>query len=68
MAKFECEKCSETLELSVHTIKVVGGKVISPEAKCCGVYMKAIRENKGLGTALMRPGGKVRGKNGLTTD
>ena len=68
MAKFECETCGEKLELASHTIKVLDGKVISPEAICCDQYMKGIRENKGLGTVLSRPGGKVRGKNGLTTD
>ena len=55
MAKFECETCGEKLELASHTIKVLDGKVISPEAICCDQYMKGIRENKG-------------GKNGLTTD
>ena len=68
MAKFECETCGEKLELSSHTMEVIDNKVVSPEAECCGTYMKGIRENKGLGTVLSRPGGKVRGKNGLTTD
>jgi len=66
MAKFECEICGEKLELSSHTMKVVDGKVVAPEATCCNTYMKSIRENKGFGSAIMRPGGKVRGKNGLT--
>jgi len=67
MAKFECETCGEKLELSSHTMKVVDGKVVASEAMCCNTYMKSIRENKGFGSAIMRPGGKVRGKNGLTT-
>ena len=53
------------LELSTHTMKVEGGVIVSPEAICCDTYMESIRENKGLGTVLSRPGGKVRGKNGL---
>jgi hypothetical protein len=68
MAKFECLVCGEKLEIAKHTIKVLDGKVVSPEAMCCDKYMKGIRENEGLGTVLSRPGGKVRGKNGLNTD
>lgn len=68
MAKFKCVLCSTTLELSKHTIKVVDVKAVSPEAMCCGLYMESVREGKGFGTIMSRPGGKVRGKSGLTTD
>ena len=67
MAKFKCNVCDGELELDKHTMKVVDGNVVSPEAMCCDTYMHSIRENKGFGAAIMRPGGKVRGKNGLTT-
>ena len=62
MAKFECEACGEKLELSTHTIKVEDGKVVSDEAICCDQYMKGIRENKGLGGIIKKPGGTVSGK------
>jgi len=69
MAKFKCNTCNSKLELSTHTIKVVAGMVVSPDAMCCNTYMKSIKENAGFGAALSRPGGKVRGKNdGLRTN
>lgn len=68
MAKFKCALCSTTLEITKHTIKIVETKAVSTEAMCCGLYMESIREGGGFGTVLSRPGGKVRGKNGLTTD
>tara|TARA_R100001244_G_scaffold122395_1_gene92037 strand:- start:371 stop:580 length:210 start_codon:yes stop_codon:yes gene_type:complete len=69
MAKFKCNTCNAKMELSIHTIKVVEGVVVSPEAMCCDTYMESIRSNKGFGTALMRYGGKVRGKSdGLRTN
>ena len=69
MAKFTCSLCNNNVELTKHVIKVVDGKVVCPDAKCCDTYMKHIRENAGLGSALSRPGGKVRGKNdGLRTN
>ena len=63
MAKFKCNVCNGELELDKHTIKITEEGAVSPEARCCGTYMTAIRENKGFGKAIMRPGGKVRGKN-----
>ena len=63
MAKFKCTVCKSELELSTHTIKVVDGKVVSPEAMCCDTYMSSVREHKGFGTVLSRPGGRARGKN-----
>ena len=69
MAKFKCNTCNSKIELSTHTIKIVEGIVVSPNARCCNTYMESIGENKGFGTALIRPGGKVRGKNdGLRTN
>jgi len=62
MAKFECMTCGEELELAKHTMKVIGGRVVSPEAMCCGYHMKAVRENKGLGGIIKKPGGTVSGK------
>ena len=62
MAKFECKVCGKTLELSTHTMQVVDCKVIAKEAMCCEVYMDSVKENKGFGSAIKRPGGKVRGK------
>jgi len=62
MARFKCSKCNKELELSSHTIKLINELIVSPEAMCCETYMIAIRENKGFGGAIMRPGGKVRGK------
>ena len=69
MAKFICSLCEESVELTKHVIKVVDGKVVCPDAKCCNTYMDQIRENAGFGSALSRPGGTVRGKNdGLRTN
>jgi|TARA_Y100000015_G_scaffold41276_1_gene47191 hypothetical protein len=62
MAKFECKVCGKTLELSTHTMQVVDCKVVAKEAMCCEVYMDSVKENKGFGSAIKRPGGKVRGK------
>jgi len=62
MAKFECKTCGEKLELSKITLEVINGKVVSPEAECCGTYMKSIRENHGLGGIIKKPGGTVSGK------
>ena len=62
MAKFECNVCGGGLELDSHTMKVVDGRVVSPEAVCCEQYMHSIRENKGLGGIIKRPGGTVSGK------
>jgi hypothetical protein len=67
MAKFKCNVCGGELELDKHTMKVMNGNVVSPEAMCCDQYMYSIRENKGFGGIIKRPGGTVRGKNGLTT-
>ena len=63
MAKFKCNKCNKELELAKHTIKVEDGMIVSPEAMCCEIYMESVRENHGFGKAIMRPGGKVKGKN-----
>ena len=63
MAKFVCLKCDSTLDLLSHTIKIVGDKVVSPEATCCNDYMSETKEKGGgLGGIIKRPGGKIRGK------
>ena len=62
MAKFECKICGEKRELSFHTLKMVNGEIVSPEAKCCLTYMKSIRSNKGFGGIIKKPDGKVGGK------
>jgi hypothetical protein len=42
---------------------VKDGKVVYPETVCnCGEQMKDVTKFEGFGSAIMRPGGKVRGK------
>jgi hypothetical protein len=43
-------------------MKVVDGNVVAPEAMCCDTYMESIREHKGFGGVITKPGGKVGGK------
>jgi hypothetical protein len=62
MAKFKCSKCDKELELMKHSMKIVDGSIVSPEATCCDEYMKTIKENGGLGGIIKRPGGRIRGK------
>ena len=61
MAKFKCKVCNSNVrEISKHTIKVVDGEVVCPEAVCCDEYMESIREEgKGFGGIIKRPGGTV---------
>ena len=61
MAKFKCNVCNSNVrEISKHTIKVIDGKVVCPEAVCCDEYMESIREEgKGFGGIIKRPGGTV---------
>jgi len=65
MAKFTCKKCNNSIELDEYTISVKDGKLVTPQAYCkeCKEYMIQHNEFNGWGKALMRPGGKVRGKN-----
>jgi len=63
MAKFKCDKCKRNLELAKHSIKVVDGLVVSPEAFCCENYMTSIKEKgKGFGGIIKKPNGTVSGK------
>jgi len=62
MAKFKCTLCSSELELNKCTIKVIEDKIASPEAVCCDNYMEPVRSNKGFGSIILKPGGKVGGK------
>ena len=63
MSKFICEECNKEIKLAKHSIKVVDGQVVTPEAICCKKYMKSIKEKgDGLGTAMVGKGGIVRGK------
>jgi hypothetical protein len=62
MAKFKCIKCDKEISLLKHTIKVVDESIVSPEAVCCGEYMKSIKEGGGFGGIIKRPDGKVSGK------
>lgn len=62
MAKFKCTQCAKELELLKHSMKVVDGNVVAPEAMCCDTYMESIREHKGFGGVITKPGGKVGGK------
>ena len=61
MAKFKCNVCNSNIrEISIHTIKIVDGEVVCPEAVCCDEYMESIREEgKGFGGIIKRPGGTV---------
>ena len=61
MAKFKCNVCNSNVrEISKHTIKVIDGEVVCPEAVCCDQYMESIREEgKGFGGIIKRPGGTV---------
>lgn len=54
--------CGKVVELSKHTIEVVDGKVVCPDAKCCDEYMKSIKENKGFGGIIKKANGTVSGK------
>ncbi len=54
--------CGNVVELSKHTIEVVDGKVVCPDAKCCDEYMKSIKENKGFGGIIKKANGTVSGK------
>ena len=54
--------CGKIKELTKHKIKVVDGKVVCPDAMCCEEYMESIKENKGFGGIIKRPGGKISGK------
>jgi predicted transposase YbfD/YdcC len=62
MAKFKCEECNKEIILAKHSIKVVDGQVVTPEAMCCQKYMKSIKENKGFGGIIKKPNGTVSGK------
>ena len=62
MAKFRCKKCDTQKEISKHTMKIVNGEVVSPEAMCCEEYMDSIRDSNGLGGIIKRPGGRIRGR------
>jgi len=61
MAKFKCNVCNSNVrEIIKHTIKVVDGEVVCPEAVCCDQYMESVREKgKGFGGIIKRPGGTV---------
>lgn len=65
MAEFVCEKCNHSIKLDEYTISVNNGKLVVPQAFCkkCEKYMIQNDKFNGWGKALMRPGGKVRGKN-----
>jgi len=62
--KFFCEKCNNTVEMNKTTMIVKdGGKIIHKEAICdCGNQMEEISKFQGFGKAIIRPGGKIRGK------
>jgi hypothetical protein len=63
MAKFKCIKCDKEITLSKHTMKVVDGSVVAPEAMCCDTYMESIREKGGgLGGIIKKANGTVSGK------
>tara|TARA_R110002012_G_scaffold242396_1_gene416777 strand:- start:196 stop:387 length:192 start_codon:yes stop_codon:yes gene_type:complete len=62
MSKFICTKCNKEITLVKHSIKVVDGEVVTPEAVCCEKYMKSIKENKGFGGIIKKPNGTVSGK------
>lgn len=62
MSKFICEECNKEITLIKHSIKVVDGEVVTPEAVCCEKYMKSIKENKGFGGIIKKPNGTVSGK------
>ncbi len=61
-SKFECSLCGKHVELTKHVIKVVDGKVVCPDAKCCDEYMESVKENKGFGGIIKKPNGTVSGK------
>jgi len=63
MSKFICEECNKEIILIKHSIKVVDGEIVTPEAVCCEKYMKSIREKGGgFGVIIKRPDGTVSGK------
>ena len=59
MAKYKCS-CG-VIELSKTTLKVVGDKVIVPEAYCdkCKDYRDFIKEHEGFATIIKKPNGTV---------
>ena len=61
MAKFKCNKCNSTIkEIKKHTMKIVDGEVVCPEAVCCDEFMESVREEgNGFGGIIKRPGGTV---------
>jgi hypothetical protein len=63
MSKFKCKECDKELELDQHTMKVVDGLVVSPDAICCDDYMASIiNTSDGFGGIILKEGGKVGGK------
>tara|TARA_R110002020_G_scaffold33491_1_gene101910 strand:+ start:7309 stop:7512 length:204 start_codon:yes stop_codon:yes gene_type:complete len=64
MAKFTCKKCKKSIHLDEYTISVNNGELVVPQAFCkkCEKYMEEDSKFNGWGKALMRPGGKVRGR------
>ena len=60
MAKFKCA-CGEIRTVRNTTIKVVDGKIVTPESYCekCKQYGEYIREHTGFGGIIKRKGGKV---------
>lgn len=62
MSLYKCKKCNKTRELRSVTIKIVDGKLITPEALCsCGSYMTA-KEKEGM-PGLIRTEPTLRKKN-----
>lgn len=60
MAKYICE--CRTFEVKGKTsIKIVDGRVVTPEAYCeeCGNYGDYIKEHDGFGGIIKKKGGKV---------
>ena len=59
--KYQCSKCGHKLELDKATIAVIDGKIATREAYCekCKRYMEKVREFKGWGGIVSKPGGIV---------
>jgi hypothetical protein len=63
MAKYRCE-CGKDIIIRNTSLKIVKGKVVSPEAYCetCKTYGRHIKEHDGFGGIISKKGGKVGGK------
>jgi hypothetical protein len=69
MAKYECKKCNESLEIYKRSLVIKDGKLVCKEAKCkCGTYMDQVitEEYEGLPDIQRNEGGDSAFKSNLS--